>query len=159
MSGKIDPAVLAQLNSGQESLNVEVRFSQAPPPAQLQALGLKQEGTLAWGLLSREKIEALGTIDQVVSIRLSKRPVEARPAVPRESRLGPELRLALQHAERDKFDVVVSFRRPQKSAPPIEGLSVHLDMGNGWLSRQAIAELAENDEVLRIELVPEMHLA
>lgn len=159
MSGKIDPAVLAQLTSGQESLNVEVRFFQPPPPAQLQAMGLKHEGTVAWGVLSRERIEALGTVDQVVSIRLSDRPVEPRPAVPRELRLGPELRLALQHRDRDMFDVVVSFRRPQKSTPPIEGLSVHLDMGNGWLSRQAIAELAENDEVLRIELVPEMHLA
>lgn len=159
MSQKIDPAVLAQLKSGQESVNVEVQFSQPPPPAQLQAMGLKQEGALAWGVLSRGKIEALGSIDQVVSIRLSERPVEPRAPVPRESRLGPELQLALRHADRQMFDVVVSFRRPQKSAPPIEGLSVHLDMGNGWLSRQAIAQLAENDEVLRIELVPEMHLA
>lgn len=159
MSGKIDPAVLAQLKSGQESLNVEVRFSQAPPPAQLQALGLKQEGTLAWGVLNRERIEALGTVDQVISIRLSQREAEPRAPVARESRLGPQLQIALQHSDRELFDVVVSFRRPQKAAPPIEGLSVHLDMGNGWLSRKAIAELAGNDEVLRIELVPEMHPA
>lgn len=159
MSQKIDPAVLAQLRSGQESLNVEVRFSQAPAPAQLQALGLKQEGTLAWGVLSRERIEALGSIDQVLSIRLSNRPVEPRAPVPRESRLGPALQIALRHTDRELFDVVVSFRRPQKFAPQIEGLSVDLDTGSGWLTRQAIAELAENDEVLRIELLPEMHLA
>lgn len=159
MSGKIDPAILAQLQSGQESLNVEVRFSQPPPPGQLQAMGLKQEGTLAWGTLSRERIQALGQVDQVISIRPSGRPVEPRAPVPRDSRLGPQLQVALRHQDRDIFDVVVSFRRVQKSAPPIEGLSVHLDMGNGRLSRQAIAQLAENDDVLRIELTPEMELA
>jgi hypothetical protein len=159
MSGKIDPAVLEKLKSGQESLNVEVRFSEPLPPGQAEALGLKQEGNSAWGVLSREKIEALGKIAQVVSINLSNRPVEPRASVPRESRIGPELQIALHDAGRQLFDVIVSFRRPQESAPNIEGLSVQLDMGHGRLTRQAINQLAESDEVLRIELMPEMHLA
>jgi hypothetical protein len=158
MSAKIDPAVLARLKSGQESLNVEIRFSQPPPPGQVEAMGLKRERNLAWGVLNSGRIEALARVPQVISIRLSDRPAEPRPAVPRESRIGPQLQFALQHKERQVFDIVVSFRRPQKS-PPIEGLSVDLDMGSGRLTREAIAKLADNDEVLRIELVPEMHLA
>jgi hypothetical protein len=159
MSGKIDPAVLERLRSGQESLNVEVRFSESLPPGQAEALGLKQEGNLAWGVLNRERIEALGTVPQVVSVTLSDRPVEPQAPVPRESRIGPELRIAMGYADRQVFDVLVSFRRPQKSTPNVEGLSVDLDTGHGRLTRQAISQLVDNDEVMRIELMPEMHLA
>jgi hypothetical protein len=159
MAAKVDPEVLTKLKSGQEALNVEVQFSEPPLTGQVEAMGLKQEGNLAWGMLNRERIEALAKIGQVVSIRLSKRPVAPKAAVPRESRIGRELQLAMERKDRQVFDVVVSFRRPQKSAPPIEGLSVHLDMGNGRLTRESITRLADNDEVLRIELVPEMHLA
>lgn len=159
MASKIDPAVLARLKSGQDSLNVEVQFSEPPPAGQVEAMGLKREGNLAWGTLNKERIEGLASVPQVVSVRLSKRPAEPRAVVPRESRIGRELQLAMEHKDRQVFDVVVSFRRPQKSTPPIEGLSVHLDMGDGRLTREGIARLADNDEVLRIELVPEMHLA
>ncbi|HKF20729.1 MAG TPA: hypothetical protein VKE93_04125 [Candidatus Angelobacter sp.] len=159
MPEKVDPKILAKLKAGQESLNVEVQFSEPPPSGQLESMGLEQEGSLAWGVLNRERIEAFAKIAQVVSIRLSNRPVASRAAVTPESRIGPHLQLALSHSDRQIFDIVVSFRRPQKSTPPIEGLSVHLDMGDGRLTREAIARLAGNDEVVRIELVPEMHLA
>lgn len=136
-------------------LSVEIEFSQTPSAKELQTLGLQTDGKIAWGRISREKILAIASLPQTRTIRLSDRSVAASPPVPSESKLGPRLQQALKDVGRKSFDVIVTFRRSAPSLSPIEGLSVHLDMGNGRLSREAVLKLANEDDVVSIELSPE----
>ena len=158
MSTKIDPALQEKLSAGIDPLTVEIEFSQLPSAKELQALGLQTDGKIAWGRVSREKILAIASLTQTRTIRLSDRLVAPSPSVAPDSRLGPRLQQALNDAERKTFDVIVTFRGTSPSLPPIEGLAVHLDMGNGRLSREAVLKLAEQDDVVSIELSPEYEL-
>ena len=158
MPASIDPAVQEKLNSGVDLIAVEIEFSEAPSEKELQASGLRAEGKVAWGKLSREKILAIASLPQTRIIRLSSRSVTPAPSAQPGSKVGPRLQQALKDVERKTFDVIVTFRRPSPSLPPIPGLSIHLDMGNGRLSREAISTLAKQDDVLSIELSPEFEL-
>src|SRR5262249_27579885 len=120
--------------------------------------GLKGEGTVAWGLLSREKIQAIETVPQVVAMRLSQRPAEPKTAAPAGERIGPALALELQLKPNDRHHVIVTFRHPPQNLPALKDLAVHGTSGNGHLSRQEIETLAKRDDVLKIELFPEVKL-
>jgi hypothetical protein len=157
MAASIDGALAEKIKGGVPEINVEIQFSTPPPAAQLQALGLKGQGNLAWGLLSREKIQAIATVPQVVAIRLSRRPAEPK-VTSAEQRIGPDLALDLQMRPQDRHHVIVTFRHPPKALPAIKDLSVHGTSGDGHLSREEIEALAKHDDVLRIELFPEVKL-
>ena len=158
MPANIDPALQEKLNAGVDPLAVEIEFSQPPSARELQTLGLQTDGKIAWGRLSREKILAIASLQQTRVIRLSSRSVPTSPPVQPSSRVGPRLQQALKDPERKTFDVIVTFRRPSPALPPIPGLTVHRDMGNGRLSREAVSKLAEQDDVVSIELSPEFEL-
>jgi hypothetical protein len=157
VAAKIDAALAERMKSGVPEIKVEIQFSETPPAAQVQALGLKSEGKLAWGILSREKIEAIATVPQVVAIRLSERPFEPASTAPGQ-RIGPGLAIAMQMKPHDRHHVSVRFRRPPKALPPIENLAVHGSSGNGRLSTEEIEALARYDDVLTIELFPKEKL-
>ncbi|SRR6266481_4493234 len=158
MAGSIDTALAEKIKSGVPEINVEIQFSAAPPAGQLEALGLKVQGNLAWGMLSREKIQAIATAAQVVAIRLSQRPVEPKAAPPAGQRIGPSLALDMKIKPHDRHHVIITFRRPPKALPAMKGLSVHGTSGDGHLSREEIEALAKHDDVLKIELFPEVKL-
>jgi hypothetical protein len=135
-------------------IQVEIEFSELPPPGQLEKLGLKLEGQVAWGTLNAERIEAIATLPQVTAIRRSQRPTTPVSQTP-EERLGITLKRALQDEDRQEFDVIVTFRGPVNDVE-MPGLSVHLAMGNGRLRREQIMDLAKRDEVQSIDLSPKM---
>ena len=74
------------------------------------------------------------------------------------SKLNLALQSAMRESEAQAFDVIVSFRRPPGEVPEAPALSVHGKMGDGRLDRQAIERLAARDDVLSIELMPELEL-
>jgi hypothetical protein len=157
VAATIDPALAEKLKAGVPEINVEIQFSDTPPAPQMQALGLSSQGKLAWGVLSREKIQAIATVPQVVAIRLSERAVEPRPPAARQ-RIGPGLAIAMQMKPHERHRVLVRFRRPPKALPKLQDFSVHESSGDGNLSRQEIEALASHDDVLTIELFPEVKL-
>lgn len=156
MAAKIDPALAEKIKSGASEINVEIQFSETPPSSQMQALGLTSRGNLAWGVLSREKIQAIATVPQVVAIRLSNRPVEVSRAP--AQRIGPGLAIAMQMKPHERHHVLVRFRRPPKTLPALQDFSVHESSGDGHLSLNEIEALARHDDVLTIELFPEVKL-
>lgn len=157
MAAAIDAALAEKIKGGVSEINVEIQFSETPPAAQVQALGLKSRGNLAWGVLSREKIQAIATLPQVVTIRLSERPVKPGKALA-EQRIGPGLAIAMQMKPHERHHVLVRFRHPPKALPALGDLSVRESSGDGHLSRQEIETLAKRDDVLTIELFPEVKL-
>lgn len=156
MTATIDPALAEKMKSGISEINVEIEFSERPPLSQMQALGLKSEGNIAWGMLSREKIQAIATIPQVVAMRLSERAVESRK--PPAQRIGPGLAMAIQMKPQERQRVLVRFQRPPKELPALGDLSVHGSSADGYLSPQEIEMLAKHDDVVTIELFPEVKL-
>jgi hypothetical protein len=157
VAASIDAALAEKIKRGVPEINVEIQFSTPPPAAQLQSLGLKSQGNLAWGMLSREKIQAIATVPQVVAIRLSQRSAEPK-ATSVEQRIGPGLALDLQVRPQGPHRVIVTFRQPPKTLPAIKDLSVRGTSGDGYLSREEIEALAKRDDVLTIELFPEVKL-
>jgi hypothetical protein len=158
VADRIDPALAEKIKSGVPEINVEVEFSTAPPAGQLQALGLKGEGNVAWGLLSRDKIQAIAAVPQVVAIRLSQRPAEPKTVRPAGERIRPALALELQLKPNERHHVLVTFQRPPQNLPDLKDLAVQGTSGDGQLSRQEIETLARCDDVLKIDLFPEVKL-
>lgn len=156
MAANLDAALQEAIRSGVLEMNVEIEFSVLPAAAQLEALGLKSEGHLAWGILSRDKVQAIASFPQVAAMRLSKRPAERRMEM--GHRIGPRLTVAMQAKPQDKFDVLVRFRRPPEPPLQIEGFYIEQRSGKGLLSKQQIETLASHDDVLEIDLVPKMKL-
>lgn len=156
MAATIDKALAEKIKSGVPEINVEIQFSDTPPLSQLQALGLKSTGKLAWGMLSRDKVQALAAVPQVLAMRLSDRPVEV--SRPPAQRIGPGLAIAIQMKPHERHRVLVRFRRPPRGLPALEDFSVHESSGDGYLSLQEIEALARHDDVLTIELFPEVKL-
>src|SRR5262245_35303942 len=104
-------------------------------------------------MLSREKIQAVATVPQVVSIRLSQRPVQSKPPAAGE-RIEPGLAVEMQIKSQEPYHVIVTFRQPPKALPAMKDLSVHGLSGDGHLSREEIEALSKHDDVLKIELFP-----
>lgn len=156
MPSKIDTALQEKLHvPGDWPLNVEVEFSQEPPANELEALGLQHDGLMAWGLLSRQRIEGLALIPEVVAIRLSNRPAPA-PAKGKP-RIGANLQLELLEENRDEFHVAVRFSGPVKSPADFPDLTIHMGMGTGRLNRKQVQELAQRDDVVSIDSIPQVH--
>src|SRR5437764_675738 len=95
MAAEIEPALegLLKGHPGQP-IEVEIEFSEMPPPGQLEALGLQSQGNAAWGSLAAAKIQAIASLPQVRAIRRSihpPTPAQARPATAPDSKIGPML--------------------------------------------------------------------
>jgi hypothetical protein len=153
MPAKIDSALQKELRGPEDAMfNVEIEFSRQPPAHELDALGLQHEGLLAWGRLSRLRIQGLEQVPEVVKIRPSSRPA---PETGRgKAQIGGRLEMEMEEESKDEFYVAVRFRGPVKSATDFPFLSVQLDVGTGVLTREQIQELAQREDVVSIDSIP-----
>jgi hypothetical protein len=152
MPTKIDPALQKELRSPEDAtLNVEIEFSRQPAADELDAMGLQHEGLVAWGRMSRRKIQALENVPEVVAIRASKR--VAPESGPRKAQIGARLQMEMAAEGKHQFYVAVRFRGPV-DVSDFPSLSVHLDVGTGMLTREQIQELAQRQDVVSIDSIP-----
>jgi len=152
MPAQIDPELSRQIEAGKPGpFGVTIEFAEPLGGGELAALGVSPDGRQAVGWLNPHEIRALAQLPQALSIRLAPE-LGAPPPQPKGApKTGLRLASALRDSSDDVFDVIVTFQRNPGPLPEFPGLTVHGNMGDGRLDREAIARLAAMDSVVSIE--------
>ena len=154
----LDPSLVRDLDSGAAGpFLILVAFRAAPPERELRSLGLQMgEAGQALGSLTAAAVRALAARPDVAAIvRLQE--AAAPPASPDLAKLDPLLVTRLEEQPGGIHPVVVRFRQP-----PTREVLDSLGLGGGGspiatgrLDRQGILRLAEREDVVRVEPMPE----